>query len=283
MNKFSYLFDRCNRIIHYNDPCFFLSGSKHDNTHLKLLFDKYENSSDPLIIEMAIEQLSNYGQVTFADINYPNMIYEAYCEKQAWIETIEEFSKIYDGKNYSKFILDCFNDMIFNDDVFSFINPEILKAKGISLKEATSISQIPEYFDKYSQLNLTFTKNYDMLAITDRRNDSIRQRCSEHTGGYELLENLAKIKNPLEFNRELLALNLAIDDDPRFHQNVERGVNLKHDFYNNFKCIPVSEKQKIINRANEICCEIKKNYRLEDIIPERNKQNVLDFDFELTG
>ena len=266
-------------LLSQKESFFFLKGENHDTNHLNLLFDKYENSSDPLIIELAIEQLSNYGQVTFAEINYENMIYEAYCEKQAWTETIEEFKTLYDGSDYEKFIIDCFNDMVFNNNIFSFINPEKLAENNIHISKITNLKQIDEYFDKYSQLNLNFKKDYDISKITSKRNDSIRQRCDEHTGGYELLENLAKINNPLEFNRELLALNLAIDDDPRFHQNVERGVNLKHDFYNNFKCIPTSEKQKIIDRANEICREIKKDYRLEDITPERDKQNVFDLDF----
>jgi len=265
LNSYSHLF------LNNEDSFFFLKGKNHDIYHLRLLFDKYENSSDPLVIEMAIEQLSNYGQVTFAEINYKNMLYEAYCEKQAWIETVDEFSKIYEGNDYNRFIIDTFNKMIFDKSIFSFIDPDRLKEQGIYIKEATSVSQIPEYFDKYSQLNLTFAKDYNIPKINNERNDSIKQRCDEHTGGYELLENLAKIKNPLEFNRELLALNLAIDD-PRFHQNVERGVNLKHDFYNNFKYIPPSEKQKIIDRANEICREIKKDYRLEDITPERDKE-----------
>ena len=174
--------------------------------------------------------------------------------------------------------------MVFNEEIFSFIDPVFLEEKGIHIEKITNISQIDTYFDLYSQLNITyqldlsFEKDYNISKITSARNDSIRQRCSEHTGGYELLENLSKIKNPLDFNSELLALNLAIDDDPRFHRNIERGVNLKHDFYNEFKCIPEAKKQKIIDRANEICRELRKDYKLEDILKDRNQLPVNHFD-----
>lgn len=247
------------------DTFLFLRGKNHDLNHLNLLYNFYNSSTDPLIQELAIEQLSNYSQRKFTDINYPNMMYEAYCDKMAWLQTIEEFKNIYDGNNYEQFLISVFNNHLFDDRDFSFIDVEKYNVEPI-----TSSLQIAEYFDLYSPLNRDFSKDYNIYLITVARLDSIKQRCDEHVGGPELLESLKNIKDPCTFNRELLSLNLAIDSEPRLYDTIGLGCNLKSDFYSLFNCITPNTKQEIIDRANEICHLLRKDYQLPPIDLEHN-------------